>query len=77
MAPASTGEWEAQLGYALHPREQGKGLATEAVRAVVVLAFGRLRLRRIGARVFAPAVPSSRLLAKLGLRLEGRTTPAS
>ncbi|OLT25232.1 hypothetical protein BJF82_05645 [Kytococcus sp. CUA-901] len=55
----------ASLGYALHPDHQGKGLAREAVGAVVQAGFERWGLHRIEARVFTGARPSSRLLADL------------
>lgn len=69
--PAVTDEVEAGIGYALHPAHQGRGLATEAVGGVVDLALGVGRARRITARVFAPARPSSSLLARLGFHLDG------
>lgn len=70
-APARTEEVEGWLGYAVHPELQGRGLATEAVREMVALALGHGRLRRLTTRVFAPAVASSRLLARLGFTHEG------
>jgi RimJ/RimL family protein N-acetyltransferase len=71
QAPARTGEVEGWLGYAVHPDVQGRGLATEAVRGMVRLAMGPGRVRRLTTRVFAPAVASSRLLARLGFTHEG------
>lgn len=70
-APARTDELEARIGYAVHPGLQGQGLATEAVREVVGLAFSEGGVRRVTARVFAPATASSRLLARLGFTHEG------
>lgn len=70
-APAVTDEVEAWVGYAVHPDVQGRGLATEAVRAMVDLALREGGARRVTARVFAPAVASSRLLARLGFTHEG------
>lgn len=70
-APASTQEVEGWLGYAVHPDVQGRGLATEAVREVVALAFDVAGLRRITTRVFATAVASSRVMAKVGFTHEG------
>lgn len=70
-APATTTEVEGRLGYAVHPAVQGRGLATEAVRAVVDLALGVGGQRRLTARVFAPATASSRVLARLGFTHEG------
>ena len=70
-APATTEEVEGRLGYAVHPDVQGRGLATEAVREVVGLALGVGGLRRLTARVFAPAAASSRVMARLGFTHEG------
>lgn len=70
-APAVTEEVEAGIGYAVHPAVQGQGLATEAARAVVDLAFAEGGVRRITSRVFTPAVASSRLLARIGFTHEG------
>lgn len=71
MAPAATEEVDAGLGYALHPAEQGRGLAMEAVGEVVDLVLGTGGVRRVTARVFAPACPSSALLRRLGFHLDG------
>lgn len=71
MAPAATEQVDAVLGYALHPTEQGRGLATEAVGEVVDLVLGTGGVRRVTARVFAPARPSSALLRRLGFHLDG------
>ncbi|WP_256841041.1 GNAT family N-acetyltransferase [Ornithinimicrobium cryptoxanthini] len=71
MGPASTSGVEAALGYAFHPRVQGQGLAAECVGAVLERAFRVAGVRRITARVFAPAVRSSRLLARLGFIRDG------
>lgn len=68
--PARTEAVEASLGCALSPDLQGRGLATEAVAALVD-ALLRAGVRRIGARVFAPATASSRLLARLGFHHDG------
>lgn len=71
MAPATTEEVDAGLGYALHPAHQGHGLASEAVRELVELVLGPGDARRIIARVFAPAQASSALLRRIGFRLDG------
>lgn len=71
LAPSTSTERDAALGYALHPGEQGHGLATEAVHAVVGHALATLGLRRVHARVFTAAAASSRLLARVGFRHEG------
>lgn len=71
MRPASTSAVEAWVGYAFHPDVHGTGLARAAVAAMVDLALREAGARRVTARVFAPAVPSSRLLAALGFHLDG------
>lgn len=71
MAPATTTSVEAALGYAFHPAVHGQGLATESVRAVLEVALGTGGVRRVTARVFAPASASSRLLARLGFTRDG------
>jgi len=70
LAPATTSAVDAAIGYAFHPAARGQGLATESVRAVLE-AVGAARARRVTARVFAPAAPSSRLLARLGFTRDG------
>lgn len=71
MTPATTEEVEGWIGYAVHPDHQGRGLATEAVGAVVDLAMTQARVRRLTARVFAGATGSSRLLHRLGFTRDG------
>jgi [ribosomal protein S5]-alanine N-acetyltransferase len=61
----------AQLGYWIDAGEQRKGLAREAVRAVVDFAFGALALHRVQANVMPRNLPSRRLIESLGFRLEG------
>ncbi len=62
---------QAELGYVFDPRHHGHGYATEAVRAVLDLAFGPLGLRRVVASCFAANEPSWRLMERLGMRREG------
>src|SRR5699024_3028155 len=71
MAPATTTAGEAANGYAFHPQLQGRGLATESVGAVTDLLLGPVAAHRVPARVFAPATPSARLLARLGFTRDG------
>lgn len=59
-----------EVGYIFAPAHGGQGFATEAVRALLDLAFDRLGARRVTARVDARNLPSRRLLERLGLRLE-------
>lgn len=71
MRPATTTQVEAGLGYAFHPRAHGRGLATECVGAVLELVLEPGGVRRVTARVFAPASASSRLLGRLGFTRDG------
>ena len=59
-----------EVGYIFAPASGGRGYATEAVRAVLGLAFGSLGARRVIARVDSRNTASSALLTRLGFRLE-------
>jgi RimJ/RimL family protein N-acetyltransferase len=59
-----------EVGYIFAPAHGGQGYATEAVRALLDLAFGELGARRVVARVDDRNLPSRRLLERLGVRLE-------
>ncbi|QMU96969.1 GNAT family N-acetyltransferase [Microbacterium esteraromaticum] len=61
---------EAELGWVLAPAFAGRGLAAEAVGAVIDLCFGSLGLRRVHAGCFAANEPSWRLMERLGMRRE-------
>lgn len=61
----------AELGYALHRGLWGRGLMTEAVRAVIDFGFERLGLNRIDARCFVANLASARVMEKAGMRFEG------
>jgi RimJ/RimL family protein N-acetyltransferase len=61
---------QAELGWTLDPAYRGRGYATEAVRALVDLAFGPLGLRRVYAMCFSGNEPSWRLMERLGMRRE-------
>jgi RimJ/RimL family protein N-acetyltransferase len=64
--------FEADIGYELDPHYWGHGYAIEAARAIVEFGFAELRLHRIWAETKTDNIGSVRLLAKLGLRQEGR-----
>lgn len=68
VAPADA---RAELGYWVAVPHWGRGIATEAGRAVVHFGFETLRLHRIQARHLTRNPASGRVLAKLGMRLEG------
>lgn len=61
---------EAELGWALDPAYGGRGLATEAVEALLRMCFEQLGLRRVTAGCFADNVPSWRLMERVGMRRE-------
>lgn len=60
------------LGYVFGRPGQGRGYATEAVRALVGAAFRRWGAHRIEAHCNPENAPSWRLLERLGFRREGR-----
>jgi RimJ/RimL family protein N-acetyltransferase len=62
---------DVELGYDLHPDAWGRGLATEAARAVMGQAFGPLRLDRVVAVVKPDHVASQQVLEKAGLHRAG------
>jgi len=59
-----------EVGYIFATAHGGQGYATETVRALLDLAFGRLGARRVVARVDARNLRSRTLLERLGLRQE-------
>jgi RimJ/RimL family protein N-acetyltransferase len=59
-----------EIGYVFHPGYSGRGLATEAVRALLDIAFGTCGLRRVTARIDARNVASLRLAERIGMRQE-------
>lgn len=61
----------AEIGYWLGEPFWGRGLATEAVRAIVDYSFDRLDLTRLFAWVFDTNRSSVRVLEKAGFRAEG------
>lgn len=63
---------EAEIGYELAPEYWGRGLASEAARAMVEFGFKDLKLHRVWARCVAENVASAHVLEKLGMRQEGR-----
>ncbi len=61
----------AEIGYELHPEYWRKGLAKEAVHAVLDHAFNELEIKRIGALVFPENKVSAGMLEKIGFLREG------
>ena len=62
---------EPELLYSLAREQWGRGLATEAARAVVDDAFGRLAFARVVARADVPNRESQRVMQRLGMAYAG------
>jgi RimJ/RimL family protein N-acetyltransferase len=60
----------AELGYVFHPDHGGRGLATEAVAALLDWGFNEFGLHRIHARCHGRNEASARLMTRLGMRRE-------
>ncbi|WP_172979778.1 GNAT family N-acetyltransferase [Agromyces agglutinans] len=67
---ASTEHAQFEVGWVVHPDFQGRGLAAEAARAVLDLAFGRIRAHRVQANLDTRNEASARLCERLGMRRE-------
>lgn len=61
----------AEVGYVLSPDYWGKGIATEAVNAVLRFGFCDLELGRIEARYMVENTASRRVMEKCGMTFEG------
>lgn len=59
-----------EVGYVINPAYSGRGLATEAVGALLRLGFDGLGLHRITGRLDARNIASARVLERAGLRRE-------
>jgi ribosomal-protein-alanine N-acetyltransferase len=64
--------YTAELGYWLAEPYWGRGIMTQAVRAMSEYAFGELALHRVHAEPFASNPASARVLEKAGFSLEGK-----
>jgi len=67
---------QAEIGYTLAPWARGRGLATEAVTAIVELLFDE-GVHRVCAGVDPENVASAKVLQRLGFRHEGRFISAA
>jgi [ribosomal protein S5]-alanine N-acetyltransferase len=63
-----------ELLYGLAPEWWGRGLATEAGRAVLAYAFGHVACARVTAATDVPNAASARVLERLGMRVTHRGT---
>jgi [ribosomal protein S5]-alanine N-acetyltransferase len=61
----------AEIGYVLSKEYWGKGLITEAARAITSFGFDHMNLVRIQARCFLENKGSERVMKKLGMSFEG------
>ncbi len=75
LAPSADGQ-SAELGYYLGRNHWGRGVATEAGRAIVGVAFESFGYRQLMACYFADNLTSGRVLAKLGFVVVGRSSHA-
>ncbi len=66
---------ETGMYYALHPRSQGQGYATEAAAALIQFGFEQLRLVRMIATTSFENVPSQRVMKRVGMRIERNRFP--
>ena len=64
------GPSQAELGWVIHPDVGGRGIATEAARALLEVGFGHFGFHRIWAALDGRNGPSARLCERLGMRLE-------
>lgn len=64
------------IGYWLHQEEQGQGIMTRAVKALISHGFSHYRLHRIDIRTAAENKSSSRIPERLGFQYEGRLRQA-
>ncbi|HEV6952370.1 MAG TPA: GNAT family N-acetyltransferase [Promicromonospora sp.] len=72
MLKRAQGPRQAELGYAVRPDAGGRGLATEAARATLALAFGAYGFHRVFARIDEENAASIRVAQRLGMRQEAR-----
>lgn len=59
-----------EVGYVLNPAYQGKGYMTEAVTAILSVAFDRIGLDKVVLRIIDENRPSIRLARRLGFTLD-------
>jgi RimJ/RimL family protein N-acetyltransferase len=68
MLPPVAEPGVAELGYRLHRRHWGKGLASEASRALLRHAFDTVQLDRVIAQTMAVNLGSQRVMQAVGMR---------
>ena len=60
-----------EIGYAIAPAYQNRGLATEAAQGLVDYAFSHPQIKMVDAHTLAETNPSTRVLEKIGLKKIG------
>ena len=58
--------YRAEIGYVLHPAQQGKGIMDEAIKAVLQYGFETMKLHSVEANVNPANTNSMKLLEKNG-----------
>ena len=66
------GSGQGEIGYGIHPRAWGQGLATATARELLRIAFEERGLHRVYATCNPRNVASARVLTKIGMTHEGR-----
>lgn len=61
-----------EIGWTLHPAYSGRGHMTEAARTILDIAFSRIGVHRVFARLDPDNHASAALCRRLGMREEGR-----
>jgi RimJ/RimL family protein N-acetyltransferase len=69
LSPADDEPGVIKVGYTMMPQVQGRGYATEAVRALIAYAFERLGADVVRAYASALNAPSIRVMQKVGMTL--------
>jgi RimJ/RimL family protein N-acetyltransferase len=72
LSPADGEDGVILIGYTIDPASQGRGYATEAVRALIDYAFVTLGADLVRAYASAENIPSHRVVEKSGLKLMER-----
>lgn len=70
MWPADDTLQRCEIGWAFHPSVAGHGYATEAVRALIDVAFGTYGMRRLFAHLDPRNTASARLCERIGMTKE-------
>jgi ribosomal-protein-alanine N-acetyltransferase len=71
IKPARKEDKKAEIGYWIGKAYWGQGIASEAIKLVLIFAFKKLKLHRLSAGVFKENPASKKVLLKNGFKLEG------